>query len=414
MKKLFLVLACASLSLMGANAQEKLVKSVEKDIKVASPDYKAARTKLKPALTDETSKNLAETWYVAGKLEFSMYDDMLGKRSINPQSVDPKVMGIALIDGYDYFVKALPLDSVPEIDKKTGEPKKDKKTGEVKIKTKYSKEILNVLVGHYNDYSQAGSDLYDAKDYNNAAKAWDIFASMPKAKFLGKQAPVVEDTIIGMIRYYQALALWLDNNPKDAIAAFEQARENGYNKKDVYDYAISCAAQIKDDKTIAAIAKEAMPLYGKEDSQYVRILINSYLNEQNYAEANKILDQAIADNPQNSEFCNLKGILLENQSSIEEAFPYFQKAVELDPTSSKAQFDLGRYYFNKAVKLRDEKVDLTGVALAKLVNPLYEQALPYLEKAYELDKENVDAKNALRNIYYQLGDEAKLEAIEKN
>ena len=414
MKKLFVVLACASLCLMGANAQEALVKSVEKDIKMSSPDFNAARTKLKPAFTEETSKGDAYTWYVAGKIEFNMYDDMFAKRSINPQSVDPTVMGVALVDGYEYFVKALPLDSVPEVDKKTGEPKVDKKTGEVKIKTRFSKEILNVLVGHFNDYSQAGSDLYDAKDYKNAAKAWEIYATMPKASFLGKQAPVVADTIVGMIRYYQALALWLDNNPKDAINAFAEARKCGYNKKETYDYALSCAAQIKDEKAVAEIAKEAMPLYGNEDSQYVRILINSYLNEQNYAEANKILDQAIASNPQNSEFCNLKGILLENQSSIEEALPYFKKAVELDPSSSKAQFDLGRYYFNKAVKMRDEKVDLTGADLAKLVNPLYEQALPYLEKAYELDKENIDAKNALRNIYYQLGDEAKLEAIERN
>ena len=34
------------------------------------------------------------------------------------------------------------------------------------------------------------------------------------------------------------------------------------------------------------------------------------------------------------------------------------------------------------------------------------------EKAYELDKENLDAKNALRSIYYQLGNEEKLNAIE--
>ena len=101
-----------------------------------------------------------------------------------------------------------------------------------------------------------------------------------------------------------------------------------------------------------------------------------------------------------------------NQSSIEEALPYFKQAVDLDPTYSKAYFDLGRYYFNKAIKVRDENVDLIGDALDAKVNPLYEQALPYLEKAYELDKENLDAKNALRSIYYQLGNEEKLNAIE--
>ena len=35
-----------------------------------------------------------------------------------------------------------------------------------------------------------------------------------------------------------------------------------------------------------------------------------------------------------------------------------------------------------------------------------------LEKAYELDNTNQDVKNALRNIYYMLGNEYKLNAIE--
>jgi tetratricopeptide (TPR) repeat protein len=221
------------------------------------------------------------------------------------------------------------------------------------------------------------------------------------------------DTILGEIRFYQGIALWQGENPKDAVGAFEKARKLGYLKKEVFDYALNCAAQSNNEAAIVKIAEEALPLYGKQDGQYVRILINGYLNNQNYVEANKIVDQAILDDPQSAELVNLKGNLVENQKSIEEAFPYFKKAVDLDPTSSKAQFDLGRYYFNKAVKIRDEKTDLTGDALAKLVNPLYEQALPYLEKAYELDKGNIDAKNALRSIYYQLNDEEKLNAIEQ-
>ena len=175
---------------------------------------------------------------------------------------------------------------------------------------------------------------------------------------------------------------------------------------------MSCAVELKDNDEILNIAKAAIPFFGKQDTQYVGILINHYLYEKKFDLASQYLDQAISDNPQNAEFCNLKGNLLEQQVSIEEALPYFKKAVDLDPNNSKAQFDLGRYYYNKAVKIRDEKVELTGDALAKLINPLYEQALPYLEKSYELDKTNFDAKNALRSIYYQLGNEAKLNAIE--
>ena len=404
------MLACSSLCLMSVNAQEQLVKEVEKEIESTS-DYAALRNKLKPAFTDESSKNDAQTWFVAAKLELKCYDDLY-KQKVIGKSVDLKTMGTALLEGYDYMMKALPLDSVPEVDKKTGEPKIDKKTGEPKIKTKYSGKIVGMMAENYNPLHMIVSELHNGKEYKNAIKAYELCVTLPSVPYMAGKLPQLADTVKGEMRFFQGIAMWQDDNPKDAVLAFETARKLGYTKKEAFDYALNCAAQSNQADKIESIAEEALPLYGKQDSQYVRILINASLNNKDYDKANKILDQAINDDPQNAEFVNLKGVLVENQSSIEEARPYFEKAVNLDPTSSKAHFDLGRYYFNKAVKLRDERTDLSGAALSEMLNPLYEQALPYLEKAYELDKDNTDAKNALRAIYYQLGNEEKLNAIE--
>lgn len=410
MKKLFLMLACSSMCIMGMNAQEKLVKEVEKEIGAAK--YATLREKLKPAFTDATSEKDAYTWFVAAKVEMNEFDELFKQKMIG-KSVDATVLGKHLLAGIDYLKKVLPLDTVPEVDKKTGAPKVDKKTGLVKVKTRFSKNVVSMLAENYSPLNSIMSEIHNAKDYANAVKAYELFITLPFEPYMVGKIAAPADTILGEIRFYQGIALWQGENPKDAVGAFEKARKLGYLKKEVFDYALNCAAQSNNEAAIVKIAEEALPLYGKQDGQYVRILINGYLNNQNYVEANKIVDQAILDDPQSAELVNLKGNLVENQKSIEEAFPYFKKAVDLDPTSSKAQFDLGRYYFNKAVKIRDEKTDLTGDALAKMVNPLYEQALPYLEKAYELDKGNIDAKNALRSIYYQLNDEEKLNAIEQ-
>ena len=410
MKKLFLMLACSSMCIMGMNAQEKLVKEVEKEIGAAK--YATLSEKLKPAFTDATSEKDAYTWFVAAKVEMNEFDELFKQKMIG-KNVDATILGKHLLAGIDYLKKVLPLDTVPEVDKKTGAPKVDKKTGLVKVKTRFSKNVVSMLAENYSPLNSIMSEIHNAKDYANAVKAYELFITLPFEPYMVGKIATPADTILGEIRFYQGIALWQGENPKDAVGAFEKARKLGYLKKEVFDYALNCAAQSNNEAAIVKIAEEALPLYGKQDGQYVRILINGYLNNQNYVEANKIVDQAILDDPQSAELVNLKGNLVENQKSIEEAFPYFKKAVDLDPTSSKAQFDLGRYYFNKAVKIRDEKTDLTGDALAKLVNPLYEQALPYLEKAYELDKGNIDAKNALRSIYYQLNDEEKLNAIEQ-
>ena len=138
MKKLFLMLACSSMCVMGMNAQEQLVKEVEKELET-SKNFVALRTKLQPALTDASTKDLAQTWFVAGQIEMKCFDELYKMKMIG-KDVNLKVMGAALLDGIDYMKKVLPLDTVPELDKKTGAPKVDKKTGEVKVKTKYSKD----------------------------------------------------------------------------------------------------------------------------------------------------------------------------------------------------------------------------------------------------------------------------------
>ena len=55
---------------------------------------------------------------------------------------------------------------------------------------------------------------------------------------------------------------------------------------------------------------------------------------------------------------------------------------------------------------------LYGKRLADLVNPIYREALPYLEKSYAINPNNQELVNALRDIYYKLGEADKLQAIE--
>ena len=411
MKKLFLSLACSTLCVMGVSAQTPSVKDIEKDAET-SKNYPALRAKIKSALENEEAKKDAYTWFVAAKIELACFDQMYTQKMIG-KPADLTAMGNSLLDGIDYLQKTISLDTVPELDKKTGLPKVDKKTGEPKMKTRFSGKAVSMMTENYTPINVLMSELHNNKEYDNAIRAYELAITLPKQAYLMGKVPFMVDSVAGELRFFQGIAMWQKGNPADAVEAFAKARKLGYLKKEVFDYALNCAAETKNEAAIIAIAEEAMPIYGKQDSQYVRILINAYLNDQKYAQATEILDQAIANDPQNAEFVNLKGNLVENQSSIEEALPYFQKAVELDPTSSKAHFDLGRYYYNKAVKVRDERTDLAGEELAKLTDPLYEQALPYLEKAYELDKDNFDAKNALRAIYYQLGNEEKLNAIEQ-
>jgi predicted Zn-dependent protease len=75
-------------------------------------------------------------------------------------------------------------------------------------------------------------------------------------------------------------------------------------------------------------------------------------------------------------------------------------------------FNVGRYFYNKAQETRQNS-RLYGKQLANLVNPMYREALPYLEKSYAINPKNKDLVNALRDIYYKLGEAKKLQEIER-
>lgn len=413
MKKLFLLGLCF-MAVAGASAQKSLVKEVEGKSKGFDADFAKARTQLAPALTDAETKDDAQTWYVAGTIEFGDYDSQLGKKAVG-QAADDKAMGESLVKGYEYFMTAFPLDTIPEVDK-TGAPKLNK-DGSPKVKTKYSKDMAKKLAAHYNDYASGGLFLWEAQDYPGAYKAWSIYTSLPQNPSLGKDAPAAApDSIVGQIYYFQGLAAWQAEKLDDAIAAFRSALKLGYNESSLYDYAIGVAAQKQDEGMIVEFAQEANKVYGDTTTKYLTIIINDKINKEKYDEAMTLLEQAIAVAPNNAELYDVRGILYQSQKKNDEAQADFEKAVSLNPDYMKAQLDLGRVLYAKAVAIEENAGTLDNAAYNKLredqIDPLLKQAVPYLENALNNEQTESDARRLLRSIYYTLDDEANLKRIE--
>ena len=136
-----------------------------------------------------------------------------------------------------------------------------------------------------------------------------------------------------------------------------------------------------------------------------------FINREDYSGANDLIDEAIAAHAEDDELLNLKGLVVESKESIYEALPYYQRCVELNDSNASGLFNVGRYFYNKAMETRLNS-RLYGKKLADLVNPIYREALPYLEKSFAINPNNPDVRNALRDIYYKLGEAQKLQDIE--
>ena len=411
MKKIAFIFIIAALLPLDVVAQHLLISQAKKDIAgltMTVDSYNKAFNRLKPALSNDETRNQAETWALASRIKLELFDKYMDNRRVG-KNIDVKAMGHSLIDAYDYSLMALKLDTIHILNKK-GEPEIDKKTKRPKVKTKYSKDVVNRMVEHHDNYRLTGSDLYNVKDWDGAYKAWDYYCQM--ANRSDDPRWIKPDTIVAEVRYYQGIAAWQKTDTIDAVRLFSVARHSGYNHKEAYDYALVCLNDLGNEAEVVKLAWEAFLKFGTSDPQYIRILINDFISREDYSGANDLIDEAMEANPDDDELLNLKGLVVESKENIYDAFPYYQRCIELNDSNAGGLFNVGRYFYNKAMETRMNS-NLYGKKLADLVNPMYREALPYLEKSYAINPRNQDLINALRDIYYKLGEADKLQAIEK-
>lgn len=405
-----MILLAATALTFSASAQHMLVAQAKKDISgltMTVDSYNKAFNRLKPALTNDETRNKAETWALAARIKVEQYDKYMDNRRVG-KKIDVKAMGHTLIDAYDYSLTALKLDTIHILDKK-GEPVIDKKTRKPKVRTKYSKEVVNRLVEHLDNYRIVGSELYNVKDWDGAYQAWEYYCQM--AARTDDPRWIKPDSIVAEVRYYQGIAAWQKADTIDAVRLFSIARHSGYNRKEAYDYALVCLSDLGNEREVVKLAWEAYLKFGTIDPQYIRILINDFIARQDYSGANDLIDEAMAAEANDDELFNLKGLIVESQEDIYQAFPYYQRCIELNDSNALGLFNVGRYFYNKAQETRQNS-RLYGKKLANQVNPIYREALPYLEKSYAINPDNEELVNALRDIYYKLGEADKLQAIE--
>ncbi len=296
-------------------------------------------------------------------------------------------------------MKALPLDSVTD--------------AKGKVKTKYSKDMVSKLAGHFSDYTSAGVDLFNAKDYKGAYDAWGIFGALAEMPEVAKKvANMPADTIFGEIYFNQGIAAWQMNDLKAALKSFLNAKSKGYTKKSVYDYALAVAAGDNNKEAVLEVAKEALPLYGKEDNTYMGQIVNYYLQNKELDKAFDVINQAIASEPDNAQYYVIQGVLYENAEKRAEAKAAYKKAVELDGENAQALYNYGRQICEDAYALGDSaptSPEEYDAYYAEKIKPLFVEAATILEKAFEIDSENSDILKYLENVYYNLRDEEKME-----
>ncbi len=136
-------------------------------------------------------------------------------------------------------------------------------------------------------------------------------------------------------------------------------------------------------------------------------LINVYLPQGKKDEAEKVLTNAISLDPENKELHYVVGTIYEGQERYDDAAKAYQKVLELDPNYTDALLGLGAVYFNKAADYYNKlnalaPGDPKEAEYKAAMNENFKKALPYLEKADEINPDNMSILSSLKQVYYKL------------
>ena len=260
-----------------------------------------------------------------------------------------------------------------------------------------SKNAKRLWVTPRNQLVNAGQEALSAKKNALARKYWQLFVESDAAPLFYNCDRELQKHFFGQVARFASIFAYQD---KDMAKALELA-DVAMKDPEEYENALNLKLEILGDglKTKDDSVKYAANLKGiyaehKVDGVMEK-LYNTLLGLGQTDEANKILDDALAANPNNFVALADKGLALLQANKAEEAVPYLQKAFEVKPDNAIIATYAGTGYSVQAQNIEDP---------AKK-KELYKKAIELFDKAKELDPDMLQAKwgynryNAYYNYY---------------
>lgn len=372
----------AAMSFSASFAQKNNVSSAERIAKKKEANFDEARQLIQQALTNPETKDQAKTYYVAGFIEENNFTQENLKQVVG-QEPNKAVMNKALLDMYDYYIKAKEIDNQPN--------------EKGKVKPRYTKSILKAFETNHLYFINAGGYYLDVKKYDDALKAFAAFSAIKAIpEFEGGPIAAVDSNSM-MVDFFSVVTAYQADKKELAVEIAKRIQDVPYRQNDLLQVKSQTELELKDTTAYIATLEKGLEIFPSE-LYYSQNLINAYIGKGEREKAINAIEKAIASDPKNVQLYDVKGKLYEELSQEDVAIKCFEEALAIDPDYGDANYDLGRVYYNKAVAEKTgEKMDANNEARA---TEFFKKALPFLIKAYEKNPDQT--YYLLSNVYYQL------------
>lgn len=328
-----------------------------------------AKEAIDRAAMHEKTLASAKTWYYRGLI----YQAIGETEDPGFRTLEPKAFKVA----YDSYQRALNYDA--------------KNAYSDEIKTKRFQRLAISL-------SNEGVKYYQGKEYLNALESFEAALLINP-----NDTPSLFNSSLA------AMNAGLTEKSKTYLEKLIIYR---YKDPEIYRRLANLLKVEKDTTQALAILEQGR----REFPTYNPLMIdelNIYLLRGKSAEIIDKLKQAAAADQNNKELYMVLGTAYDNMKEAEGAEEAYKRAVEIDPNYFEAYYNLGAMYYNQGVEdvkyantLPASKQAEYERASAK-AKASFDKALPFLERALELNPKDRNTLASLKEIYARNGNMEK-------
>ncbi len=281
---------------------------------------------------------------------------------------------------------------------------------ELDTKKRYEKDILFKLTVVGTEFFNKGSMEYETKKFKESLESFETVLRIGSL-------PYINQVDTGAF-FNAAIAADQAGMYDKALQYYAKAIEFGYMGSDTYHYVAEVYMAKGDTAKALEMYQEGVAAY-PEDCVFLYIqLINYHLQQRELDKAAEYVPKALEIDPNNFSLWNVYGSAYED-IDIEESVKAYKKAIEINPEFFDPYYNIGTIYFNRGVEANNKAMDIPisdeegyNKAIAER-DDLFKEALPFYEKAHELDPTFGSVLTALKEIYYRFQMNDKLEDINK-
>ncbi|PID92352.1 MAG: hypothetical protein CSA96_03700 [Bacteroidetes bacterium] len=339
-----------------------------------------------PKSIETETKEDGSKWetYIYPHMHYIFVNGVLQQwKRIDPIHPDPLSVAI------EAYKKALELDTKGKIDSKV-------KENLIELKAQLKRDGVNDY--YFEDYNRALKAFENVLDVNSI----DLFAGELDTLMV-QYSGIISREIAGKTNNMDLY--------RKAISYYTQLAEAGFGGPNTYLQMKMDYMNLGDTLKAMEVLKEAYEKY-PDTVNVVANLADTYIQMKDFDGGIAFMEKAIEANPSIPEFYYWNGRLLINKEEVEtmeKAIESYKKAGELKPELYYVWYDLGYIFYLQGADFYErgnqEEHEATREKLLELGKEKYTAAIPNLEKAFKLNKDNRDIQfetlDLLQRIYYK-------------